>query len=491
MKLTAQKIRYDFSERDTVVLFLSEGHDDGKAAGIPEGISHITNQANLGFFRGKSGECAFIPIAGRPALIITGLGKPGEITLETLRNASAAAVDTARKKKIAALDIIPPRLENRGEKEVIASLAEGTYLGNYGFDRHKTRKDEIDAPVQSARFHAGDASGAEKLLREISIICSNTLLCRDLINETSERANPVSIAAEAKKLAKLKGVSCTILDRRDLEKLGMGLLLAVGRAGQHPPCMAVIRYAGNPRAKKSLALVGKGITFDSGGLNLKPSGHIEDMRSDMSGAAACIYTIKAAAELGLKKNLYAVIPLCENMPGGNSYRPGDVYRSFNGTTVEIGNTDAEGRLILADALSYTETRLRPDYIIDIATLTGACLVCFGEIIAGLLTPSDELAGALHTAGESTGERLWRLPLYADYAEDLKSDIADMTNVSSTRNAGTIMGATFLNAFVKSTPWAHIDIAGTSWGSKQRGYRPKNATGYGVRLFIELIRNLEI
>jgi len=491
MKLTARKTGHEFGERDTMALFLPEGGEDVKGAEIPDDISHIVDRANLGFFGGKSGECAFIPIAGRPALIIAGLGKPAEITRETLRNSAASVTGTARKMKIKELDVVLPRLKGLEEKPVLCALAEGMYLANYAFDRYKTRKDETDAPVQSVSFHSVDTAGAARLLREISIICSNSLLCRDLINETSERANPVSIAAEAKKLARLKGVSCTVLGRRELEKLGMGLLLAVGRAGANPPRMAILKYTGNPRGKKSLALVGKGITFDSGGLNLKPSGHIEDMRSDMAGAAACIYTIKAAAELGLKKNLYAVIPLCENMPGGNSYRPGDVYRSYNGMTVEIGNTDAEGRLVLADALAYTEFRLKPDYIIDIATLTGACLICFGEIIAGLLTPSDELAGALHAAGEETGERLWRLPLYGDYAEDLKSDIADISNVSSTRNAGTIIGASFLNSFVKSTPWAHLDIAGTSWGSKQRGYRPKNATGYGVRLFMELIKNLEI
>ncbi|HSV96491.1 MAG TPA: leucyl aminopeptidase [Spirochaetota bacterium] len=491
MKLTAREAKFDFTVRDTLALFLSEDFALKKGAGIPDQISHITSTANLGFFRAKSGESLFLPLSDQPSLIFAGLGKADEISRESLRNAAAGIIDICRKKKISTLHVLLPQPEGHDEKEVLSALAEGMYLGNYGFDRYKTRPDDIDLPLDTVNFYVTGTPGAARILHETAIVCSNTLLCRDLINETSERANPASIAAEAKKLAGMKGVSCTVLGHRELEKLGMGLLLAVGRAGQHPPRMAILRYRGNSRSKKSLAIVGKGITFDSGGLNLKPSGHIEDMRSDMAGAAACIYTIKAAAELGLKKNLYAVIPLCENMVAGNSYRPGDVYRAFNGITVEIGNTDAEGRLILADALAYTEKRLKPDFIIDIATLTGACLVCFGEIIAGLLSPSDELAEAVRKAGEETGERVWRLPLYKDYAEDLKSDMADMSNVSSTRNAGTIIGATFLNAFVESTPWAHIDIAGTSWGSKQRGYRPKNATGYGVRLFIEVIKTLAI
>ncbi len=491
MKLIARGKKFDFTGRDTVALFLAENFAVEKDAGIPGNLSPVTDRANLGFFRGKSGESLFVPLNGQPSLLLAGLGKAGDITRESLRNAASGVIDVCRKKKIDTLHVILPSPEGLDEKPVLAALAEGMYLGNYQFDRYKTKREEIDPPLQSAFFYTTDTAGSAGILRETAILCSNTLLCRDLINETSERANPASIAAEAKKLSKMKGVSCTILGLRELEKLGMGLLLAVGRAGQHPPQMAILKYTGDPRSKKSLALVGKGITFDSGGLNLKPSGHIEDMRSDMAGAAACIYTIKAAAELGLRKNVYAIIPLCENMLAGNSYRPGDVYRAFNGTTVEIGNTDAEGRLILADALAYTEKKLKPEYIIDIATLTGACLVCFGEIIAGLLSPSDELAESIRNAGEETGERVWRLPLYKDYAEDLKSDIADMANVSSTRNAGTIIGASFLNAFVDSTPWAHLDIAGTSWGSKPRGYRPKNATGYGVRLFIEVIKNLAI
>jgi len=274
-----------------------------------------------------------------------------------------------------------------------------------------------------------------------------------------------------------------------LRKLKMGLLLAVSRGSKYSPQLVILKYKGDPLNKRSFALVGKGITFDSGGMNLKPSGHISDMRSDMAGAATSIFTLKAAAELKLKKNIIAVIPLCENMIGNNSYKPGDVFTAYNGKTVEIGNTDAEGRLILADALSYTEKNLKPNYIVDIATLTGACLVCFGEIIAGLLSNNDTLAECLYEAGEDTDDRVWRLPLHEEYDEDIKSDIADINNISSGRNAGTIIGAVFLKNFIKDTSWAHLDIAGTSWYSKQRGYKPKHATGYGIRLILNAIMNL--
>jgi leucyl aminopeptidase len=316
------------------------------------------------------------------------------------------------------------------------------------------------------------------------------VLCRDMINETSDRCNPVTFAAEAKKLARAGGMTCRVYGKNEIQKMKMGLLMAVSRGSSYPPRMIVINYRGNPKEKKSIAIVGKGITFDSGGMNLKPSGHMETMRSDMSGAASCLYAVMAAAELRLKVNLTAVIPLCENMLSNNSFRPGDIFTAYNGKTVEIGNTDAEGRLILADALAYTVDRLKPDCIIDIATLTGACLVCFGEIIAGMLSTDDKLAERLFRAGEKSGERLWRLPLYREYDDDMKSDFADINNVSAGRNAGTIMGAVFLKNFVDKTPWAHIDIAGTSWYSKPRGYKPKHATGFGVRLFIDLLKQME-
>jgi leucyl aminopeptidase len=286
-------------------------------------------------------------------------------------------------------------------------------------------------------------------------------------------------------------MGCTVYNEKEIARMKMGLLTAVSRGSSNPARLVVLRYRGDAKSRRSIALVGKGITFDSGGLNLKSSGNIEGMRSDMAGAAACLCAIRAAAELGLRRNITVVIPLAENMPGSRSYKPGDVYRAYNGKTVEIGNTDAEGRLVLADALAYTVDRLKPDMVIDIATLTGACIVCLGEIVAGYLTSDDRLSEMLFSAGEKTGERLWRLPLYREYAEDIKSDFADMNNVAPGRKAGTIIGAVFLKNFVGKTPWAHIDIAGTSWFSKKRGYRPRYATGYGVRLFIELLKNLDV
>lgn len=489
MKLAAIKTSLDFTGKDTIVVFLSDDHQKNRTGLYPEGMNTVMGRANLSLIKGKNGEVVFLPLKDAPTLIISGLGKREEITRESLRNSAGAAIDLCKKKRIKKVAVLIPVLERPAESDVVRSIAEGIYLSNYLFTRYKSRSEESQQRLETADLYMENPDLYGALLKEIEIVCENTLLCRDLVNETSDRSNPLAIADEARRLNRMKGVACRVYGKRDLEKMKMGLITAVSRGSSYPPQMVVLRYRGNPRSKKSLAIVGKGITFDSGGLNLKPTGHIEEMRCDMAGAAVCLYTVRAASELRLRKNLYAVFPLCENMLSRNAYRPGDVHISRNGKSVEIGNTDAEGRLILADALSYTESELRPSYIIDIATLTGACLVAFGEIIAAMLSTDDSLVSTVFDAGEETGERLWRMPLYREYQEDIKSDIADIRNVSSNRNAGTIIGATFLKNFVKSTPWAHLDIAGTAWYSKSRGYRPKNATGFGVRLLIEVLKRI--
>lgn len=491
MKLHAKGEKPDFRKDDTVILFLTEEYQKETDVAIPPELSFVREGMDLGFFKGKGGEAVFLPFRNHPNVVIQGIGKKADVTRESLRNAAAGVTGLCVKKKIKSVHVLLPLLDKPDAMTVLVSLAEGLSLANYSFNRYKSRKEENQAPLENIYFFAEKSAGNMKLLREVEILAENTHLCRDLVNETSDRHNPVAIAAEARRVARMRGVSCSVFGRREIERMKMGLLVAVSRGSVYPPQLVVLKYRGNPRGRKSVALVGKGITFDSGGLNLKPSGHIEDMRSDMAGAAACLYALRAAAEMKLKKNITVVIPLCENMLSSNSFRPGDVFLGYNGKSVEIGNTDAEGRLILADALAYTEDKLKPDYIIDIATLTGAALICFGEIIAGLLTADDGLAGVIHGAGEETGDRVWRMPLYREYDDDMKSDIADIRNVAAGRNAGTIMGAVFLKNFVRKTPWAHLDIAGTSWYSKQRGYKPKNATGFGVRLMVSVIRALDI
>lgn len=488
MKLAVKKTSSKISDNDTVAILVCEKKSGSAGFAIPQALSFVEEQFNLSTFRGRQGDTVYCAMKKRPAVMICGMGREEDVTAESLRSCAAALAAECLKRSITTIIVIPPQPARPGDEEILAALAEGFYLGDYSFGKYKTKKENNDSRIAGITFHSNLESAAS-ILREAETVCRNTLACRDLVNESSDNCTPELFAAEAKNLSKIKGVRCTVFGEKEISRMKMGLLQAVSRGSANPPRLVVLRYRGGAKSSKSIALIGKGITFDSGGLNLKSAGNIEGMRSDMAGAAACLYTIRAAAELGLPVNITAVLPLAENMLGSRSYKPGDVYRAYNGKTVEIGNTDAEGRLVLADALAYTVDRIKPDIMIDIATLTGACIVCLGEIIAGYLCTDDALSEAIFRAGEKTGERLWRLPLYREYAEDIKSDFADMNNVAPGRKAGTIIGAIFLKNFAGKTPWAHIDIAGTSWFSKKRGYRPKYATGYGVRLFIELLKNL--
>jgi leucyl aminopeptidase len=485
MNLTARTAGPAFTKKDTVVIFLPEQEKKVKHA-VPAALKFLADTVDLSHFKGKSAETVFIPLAGKPAVIICGLGKEKEIDAESLRRSAAGVSGLCRDRSIGTVTVIPPEIKGMAGALSLRSVAEGLFLSNYSFDKYKTGKNgNGKSLIKNAIFRTGEKKAAS-ILKEVSIISRNTLLCRDLINEISEKSDPLGIAREARALGRLPGVTCTVYGRKEIEKMKMGLLLAVNKGSRRPPALVVLTYRGNPRSTKYFSIIGKGITFDSGGMNLKPSGHIEDMRTDMAGAAAALYALKSVAELRLQKNMYAVLPLTENMLSNDSYRPGDVFTAYDGTTVEIGNTDAEGRLILADAIAFTQKRLKPDCIVDIATLTGACVVTFGEIVAGYLSTDDELARLLEDAGAATGEAIWRLPLHRDYEENLKSDIADVSNVSAEKNSGTIMGGMFLKKFVKTVKWAHIDIAGTARNSKPRGYRPKNATGFGVRLVVEAV-----
>ncbi len=486
MNLIPQKEDYRFKKNETAVIFITEESCKEKKGITDKRLPVILKKIDFSYFRGKEGETLFIPLLDEPNLIICGLGKAGDIDRECIRRTSSSVINLCRDRGIREIVFLLPDVQGLTAEEVLLSLAEGASLSNYEFIRYKTPDSESKISfVEKAGFCSG-IKNAASLLKKTGIISGNTLLCRDLVNDITEKVSPLVIASEAKKLSRMKNLSCKVYGRKELEKMKMGLLLAVNRGSKIPPQLVVLKYTGNPSVKKSLALVGKGITFDSGGMNLKPSGHLETMRMDMAGAAAVLYTLKTAAELGLKKNIYGVMPLTENMLSNDSYRPGDVFRSYNGKTVEIGNTDAEGRLILADALAFTEDRLKPDCIIDMATLTGACIVAFGETVAGLLSNDDPLSKIINEASEVTGEKVWRLPLFRDYEEPLKSDFADISNIPSKREAGTIAAATFLKNFISVSRWAHIDIAGTAWYSASRGYLPKNATGYGVRLLTEVI-----
>ncbi|MCX5841060.1 MAG: leucyl aminopeptidase, partial [Deltaproteobacteria bacterium] len=311
---------------------------------------------------------------------------------------------------------------------------------------------------------------------------------RDLVSTPSNEMTPSDLAREAETMAAArKKVHVRILDVQDMKKLGMNALLAVASGSCQPPKFIILEYRGGRKWQAPVALVGKGLTFDSGGISIKPSEKMDEMKSDMAGGAAVMGAIMAAAELKLPVNVVGLIPATENLPGGRAYKPGDILKSLSGQTIEVITTDAEGRLILADALTYA-SRYKPAAVIDLATLTGACIVALGDQVIGMLGTDDSLKDKIRKAADMTGERVWELPLWEDYHELIKSDVADFKN-SAGRAGGAITAAAFLSKFVGNVPWVHLDIAGPSWLTKDKPYIPKGASGVGVRLMVQVLRDL--
>ena len=438
-----------------------------------------------GDFKAKEGETLLLypqEKGGKETrLLLLGLGEKKK-DAESLRRSYAAAVSVARAKKCKKATIILPATDEKS----VAAISDGVILTNYAFDELKKEclKEDPTVLLQKVTFIGGDKKMLAQIKRQQQI-AHGVFLTRDLANDNADGATPQELCSQARKLArKFPKVKATVYGKKEIEKMKMGLLLAVNKGSDRDPAFIVMEYRGNPSSKEKTAIVGKGITFDSGGLNLKGTGNIETMKLDMSGAATVLGTLYAAAATNLKVNIVGIIPTTENAIGPSSYKPGDVYQSYSGKTVEINNTDAEGRLILADALAYTVAVVKPTRIVDLATLTGSIVVALGEGVTGLFSNNDSLAKALTASGEATGDAVWRMPLVVDYKEELKSPIADMKNCGS-RKGGSITAALFLQEFVKEIPWAHLDIAGTAYRDPKH-YNTTHATGAGVRLLISLL-----
>ncbi len=490
MKASLKEDIKKLTKNDTVVLFIDEdGVNNINTMKIPG--SELIIGSDLNHFKGKTSELHFIKLENKPGVLICGIGNLKKFTDDNIRNSSAAAVKFCMSRKIKKISFFTPEVTEKNNSDILRLIAEGALLSNYAFNKYKSDKD-LEIPLDALDFYIPgkkEISGEDSaVIRDLHIIAENTMLCRDLVNDSADAVTPVTFAELAKNISATAGLKCTILEKKDIEKKKMGLLLAVNRGGAVPPRVVVLEYKGDLKSKKVFGLVGKGVTFDSGGMDLKPASSMETMRCDMAGAAAVLFAMKSLAELNVKKNVMAVLPLTENMLSSNAFRPGDVFIGYSGKSVEIGNTDAEGRLILADALAYMEKEIKPDVIVDLATLTGSCVLTFGETVAGYLSADDGLSSLLEASSLKTGEKIWKLPLFDDYDDRMKSDVADLSNMSYEKNAGAIAGAIFLRNFVEKTPWAHIDIAGTAWYSKARGYRPKNATGFGLRLVVDMIQN---
>lgn len=464
--------------------------------GISKSLAADLNEARQSKkFSGKFGEIYSTKVSDVlfKAILFVGLGKKKEMTMERIRRVLGKAVKFTKNNRYTSFtsnvaDIF--RELNVGDEETLGcAIAEALVLGDYSFTKYlaKERQEKMPALEIASLQWSGSLDIINHGVEKGRIIAETTNMVKELVNEPANVVNSNYLEKAAKEIAASDSkIKVHVLNEMELGKLKMGALLGVNAGSDNPPKMIILEYRGAGSGNFETAFIGKGITFDSGGYNLKPTKMIEEMNTDMAGAAAVLGTIKAAAELGLKKNLLGVMPLCENMIGGKAQHPGDIVRAYNGKTIQIGNTDAEGRLILADALAYTEDRYHPSVMIDLATLTGACVVALGYYTMGAVSKDEQLLAELKDAGEKSGDRVWPLPFFDEYHDWMDGTISDLNNImvkGKGYEAGAITAGVFLSKFVEKSRWAHLDIAGSAFWAVEGDYVQKGATGSGVRMLL--------
>jgi len=461
---------------DTVAIGLFEG--EGTPAGAPQALEEIVSSGEA---KARRGAVALAHADGRRWLAV-GLGARADLTPEHARVAAAAAVRRAREVSARTLCWLAPA---EADDATVAALVEGTVLADYRFEHFKSSTDAEEAPRLERLVVAGGDT-LEGPVGDAAVIAARVNRARDLQNRPGNDLTPSALGDYARLLGEeIPELSVEVEGRDGLAARGMGAFAAVAQGSAQEPALITMRYEPASARSATLAFVGKAVTFDSGGISLKPGAKMSEMKFDMSGGAAAIEATAAIAALGLPVRLLTVVGATENLPGGSAVKPGDVVTAANGRTIEINNTDAEGRLVLADCLCHAVAE-GAERIVDLATLTGAVIVALGSTYAGLMSNDDALALQITAAGERSGEIVWRLPLHEEYDELIKGRYADLDNAPEARKAGTIVGGAFLSNFVGQTPWAHLDIAGSAW-ELGRAYVGKGASGYGVRLLVELAR----
>jgi len=483
-------------EHSAVVMPFYKAKGPQPAVEYPERLlAHAHAPIAASDFTAKNGEVTWL-WANEPEkrIVLLGLGDKETQNSETLRRAFASLCRSCIEKKIASFSLFLPLYDEPVSDAFTKASLEGLYFESYSFDRHKDQEKK-SCKIEEVTLITPKHHKTSELVEDVHKIMQAVFFARDLVNENADIVTPDYLAECAKEIAQNAArITTHVYDKKWIENQKMGLFLAVSKGASSEPRFIHMQYKGNPTSNDHTVLVGKGITFDTGGLNIKSSGFIENQRKDMAGAAACMATLQAVSALELACNVSVVIPTCENAIGSKSFKPGDVQRSYSGKTVEVGNTDAEGRLILADALSYAVKNLNPSRIIDVATLTGSIVVALGSEAIGCFSNSDALSEELFHCGQKTHERIWRMPLYEEYQELLQSDVADIKNVGASRDAGATLAALFLQEFVKSDdsseiPWLHLDIAGCAYNKERRRYWQKLATGQPVRLLVSYLEHL--
>ena len=500
MKVTLRRGRLEDFATEAVVAFHFEGNErllrDTEAMDKASG-GLVSEVIQSGDFQGELYQASLIYTKGTilcKRILLMGLGERGDFQLDKWRGAVSKAARILRDKGVREFSLSPYL---RGERKISPEdlsqgLVEGIYLGLYQFAEFKTEEREKIKEVEQVHLVTPDEkkiSRIQKAVDAAEIISRAVYLARDLVSRPANRKTPSMLAQMAQDVAENSGLRWKVFNMDKMRELGMGALLAVASGSREPPKFIILEYKPPKKSLDTVVVIGKAITFDSGGLSLKPSENMDKMKHDMGGGAAAIGIIQATSQLKLPLHLVALIPATENLPSGSAYRPGDILTSLSGKTIEVISTDAEGRLILADALAYSQ-RSKPKAIIDLATLTGACIIALGKNVTGMMGNDEDLKTRVRRAADRTGEKVWELPLWEEYEEQIKSEVADIKNVGG-RPAGTITGGAFLKKFVGEYPWVHLDIAGPVWADKDKPYIPKGATGVGVRLVVQLLRDWKL
>ncbi len=493
MNITVKTGDFRQNETDVVIIGVLENPD------FYSGYLHIADEAlngrirdliELGDFTGKMKSTSLIYTRGAmaaPRLLLVGLGPYNELTVEKVRQGAGHAAQYARDMGLKSATFVVPD-EVPEPENMVQAATEAVLLSLYTFDLHKTAQEEDEKKaLESITFVAESEPSrptVERAVERGQIIANGTKLARNLSNQPGNYLTPTQLAEKAAAVASENGLRCEVFDKATLEQKGFRTLLAVAQGSVEEPRFIILEHRPEGEAQDTVVLVGKGITFDTGGISIKPGKDMHEMKHDMSGAAAVLGAMQVIGQLKPDLHVIGLIPTTENMPGGKAIKPGDVVASYGGKTIEILNTDAEGRLILADALGWA-AQYNPKGVIDLATLTGAVITCLGHVAAGAMGTEPALMDRVKAAAQKTHERVWELPLWDDYDEGIKSKVADVQNIGD-GTAGTIAGGAFLKKFVEDFPWVHLDIAGTAWGMKGSTYIPEGASGYGVRLLVQLV-----
>jgi leucyl aminopeptidase len=473
-----------------VNFFEDARHPEGDAAAVDAALNGAISQLiKQGDIKGKLNEITLLHSLGKlpsSRVIVAGLGKMAEITPDKVRGVTGETCRYLRQKGV---DRIASGLQGAGingikTEDSAQAVAEGAILGLYAFRKHMTKKNNGYTEVKELAIVGREEKAVTQAFNRARVIAESVNWARDLVNEPSNFMTPADMAEAAKKIAADYGLKIEVLEKQQMASLGMGALLGVAQGSQQPPRFIIISYKGKKSDAVDMALVGKGITFDSGGIDIKPQEGMHEMKGDMAGGASVMGALRAIAQLKPAMNVTAIIPATENMPSGTAQKPGDVVKAMNGKTIEVLNTDAEGRLILADALSYAK-KLDAKNIIDVATLTGSVRAALGTFCTGVFTNNQELVDKVIASGKEVGELAWQLPMFEEYDEQIKSEVADIKNLGG-KYAGAITAAKFLAEFINGAPWVHMDIAGTSDTDKDKGYQVKGATGVPVRTLINLV-----